>query len=66
MPLPLTDDAGEQVEWNIAAQMLADDFPLPPLGTKHAVLTFLKRQQAWQELYANMTLLANGCGHILR
>ena len=52
MPLPLTDDAGEQVEWNIAARMLADDFPLPPLGTKHAVLTFLKRQQAWQELYA--------------
>jgi len=50
MPLPLTDANGDLVQWNIPQLMAAGLFPLPSLGSKFAVRTFLQRQPGWVAL----------------
>ena len=50
MPLPLTNLAGEQVDWNLAGAMAIGQLALPPLADKYAVRTFLERQKYWLEL----------------
>ena len=50
MPLPLTNLAGDQVDWNLAGAMAIGQLALPPLADKYAVRTFLERQKYWLEL----------------
>ena len=50
MPLPLVDAFGEQLEWNLAGAMAIGQLPLPALGDKYALRTFLERQPVWAEL----------------
>ena len=50
MPLPLKDQTGEQVEWNLAGAMAIGQLALPPLSDKYAVRTFLERQPFWLAL----------------
>ena len=52
MPLPLTDHAGEPVQWNLAGAISIGQVELPPLSDKYAVRTFLERQPIWLELKA--------------
>ena len=50
MPLPLKNLAGNVVDWNLAGAMAIKQLPMPPLGDKYAVKTFLDRQNVWTEL----------------
>ena len=50
LPVPLLDAIGDTVQWNLAGAMAVGQLPLPPLGTKYALLTYLTRQPRWQEL----------------
>ena len=50
MPLPLKNLAGNVVDWNLAGAMAIKQLPMPPLGDKYAVKTFLDRQKVWTEL----------------
>ena len=52
MSLPLTDQFGESVDWNLAGAMVIKQLPLPPLSDKYALRTFLERQAVWIELKA--------------
>ena len=36
--------------WNLAGAMAIKQLPMPPLGDKYAVKTFLDRQKVWTEL----------------
>ena len=50
LPCPLIDGLGESISWELPSLMQAGLLPLPSIGTKDAVGTFLKRQPAWQAM----------------
>ena len=49
-PCPLRDGFDEPVQWNLPQLMAAGLLPLPALGDKYALQTFLNRLPLWQAM----------------
>jgi integrase len=50
LPCPLINSHGESVTWQLPGLMKAGLLELPPLGTKYALQTYLRRQPLWHHL----------------